>query len=76
MRAQGAAELVGKKIGELCLAKNISTVSFDRGGNVYHGRVKVLTSLHLALFPSAIRMRQMSERQPVVELLFGCLLTR
>ena len=37
----GAAELVGKKIGELCLAKNISTVSFDRGGNVYHGRVKV-----------------------------------
>ena len=42
MTVQGAAELVGKKIGELCLAKNISTVSFDRGGNVYHGRVKVL----------------------------------
>ena len=38
---QGAAELVGRKIGELCLAKNIDKVSFDRGGNVYHGRVKV-----------------------------------
>jgi large subunit ribosomal protein L18 len=38
---QGAAELVGKRIGELCLEKNISAVSFDRGGNVYHGRVRV-----------------------------------
>ncbi len=38
---QGAAELVGRKIGELCLEQNISAVSFDRGGNVYHGRVKV-----------------------------------
>ncbi len=41
---QGAAELVGRKIGELCLEQNISTVSFDRGGNVYHGRVKVCQS--------------------------------
>ncbi|BDA41589.1 50S ribosomal protein L18 [Coccomyxa sp. Obi] len=38
----GAAELVGRKIGELCLEQNISAVSFDRGGNVYHGRVKAL----------------------------------
>ena len=38
---QGAAELVGRKIGELCLARKIEKVSFDRGGNVYHGRVKV-----------------------------------
>ena len=38
---QGAAELVGKRIGELCLEKNISKVSFDRGGNIYHGRVQV-----------------------------------
>ena len=38
---QGAAELVGKRIGELCLEKNISAVSFDRGGNIYHGRVQV-----------------------------------
>ncbi|CAL5222501.1 g4875 [Coccomyxa viridis] len=39
---KGAAELVGKRIGELCLEKNISKVSFDRGGNVYHGRVQAL----------------------------------
>lgn len=39
---KGAAELVGKRIGELCLEKNINAVSFDRGGNVYHGRVQAL----------------------------------
>ncbi|CAK0787498.1 hypothetical protein CVIRNUC_010718 [Coccomyxa viridis] len=39
---KGAAELVGKRIGELCLEKNISAVSFDRGGNIYHGRVQAL----------------------------------
>lgn len=39
--SQGAAQLVGQRIAELCLAKDISDVSFDRGGNVYHGRVKV-----------------------------------
>ena len=43
---QGAAELVGKRIGELCLEKNINAVSFDRGGNVYHGRVRVRCALH------------------------------
>jgi large subunit ribosomal protein L18 len=39
---QAAAEAVGKKIAELCAAKNISKVAFDRGGNIYHGRVKAL----------------------------------
>lgn len=43
---QGAAELVGKRIGELCLEKNINAVSFDRGGNVYHGRVQVHCASH------------------------------
>eukprot|EP00884_Botryococcus_braunii_P004137 jgi/Botrbrau1/13724/Bobra.0356s0004.2 len=37
-----AAELVGKRIAELCLAKNIAKVSFDRGGHIYHGRIKAL----------------------------------
>jgi large subunit ribosomal protein L18 len=37
-----AAELVGAKIAELCKAANIEAVAFDRGGNVYHGRVKAL----------------------------------
>ncbi len=44
---QGAAELVGKRIGELCLEKNISKVSFDRGGNIYHGRVQVCLAARL-----------------------------
>jgi large subunit ribosomal protein L18 len=37
-----AAKLVGIKIAELCKAKNIETVSFDRGGFRYHGRVQAL----------------------------------
>ena len=36
-----AAELVGKKIAELCLAKDIKTVFLDRGGFRYHGRIQV-----------------------------------
>ena len=37
-----AAKLVGTKIAELCLQKNIDKVSFDRGGFRYHGRVRAL----------------------------------
>ena len=37
-----AAAIVGKKIAERALAQGISTVSFDRGGYLYHGRVKSL----------------------------------
>jgi len=33
---------VGKKIGELALKKGIKKVCFDRGGFLYHGRVKAL----------------------------------
>lgn len=36
------AKLVGKDIAEKCLAKGIKKVVFDRGGYVYHGRVKAL----------------------------------
>ena len=39
---------MGKKIAELCKAANIEKVCFDRGGNIYHGRVKVrLPSTHV-----------------------------
>ena len=37
-----AASLVGKKIAERLLQKSISMVVFDRGGFLYHGRVKAL----------------------------------
>lgn len=37
-----AAKAVGKAIAERAQAAGISTVVFDRGGYVYHGRVKAL----------------------------------
>lgn len=37
-----AAALVGKSLAERALAAGITTVSFDRGGYLYHGRVKSL----------------------------------
>jgi large subunit ribosomal protein L18 len=38
-----AARRVGKAIAERALEKGISSVVFDRGGYLYHGRVKALT---------------------------------
>lgn len=40
--ATEVAALVGKLIAERAVEKGISTVSFDRGGYLYHGRVKSL----------------------------------
>ena len=37
-----AAKLVGEAAAKKALAKGIDTVSFDRGGFLYHGRVKEL----------------------------------
>lgn len=37
-----AANLVGKLLGEKAKEKGIEEVTFDRGGNIYHGRVKAL----------------------------------
>jgi len=36
------AKLVGKSIGEKALKEGIESISFDRGGYLYHGRVKSL----------------------------------
>lgn len=36
------AKLVGKLLAERLLAKNINAAVFDRGGYLYHGRVKAL----------------------------------
>ena len=38
---QASAE-VGKLVAQRALAKGINQVVFDRGGNLYHGRVKAL----------------------------------
>src|SRR5258707_263923 len=38
-----AAKLVGRTIAERALAAGIESVVFDRGGYLYHGRVKALT---------------------------------
>lgn len=38
-----AAKLVGRTIAERALAKGIEEVVFDRGGYLYHGRIKALT---------------------------------
>jgi large subunit ribosomal protein L18 len=37
-----ASTAVGKLVAERAIAKGIKKVVFDRGGNLYHGRVKAL----------------------------------
>jgi large subunit ribosomal protein L18 len=39
---RASAETVGKTIAERSLAKQIDSVVFDRGGFLYHGKVKAL----------------------------------
>ena len=39
---RAAAKLVGETVAERALAKGIKQVVFDRGGYVYHGKVKEL----------------------------------
>jgi large subunit ribosomal protein L18 len=38
-----AAKRIGQAIAERALAKGIDSVVFDRGGYLYHGRIKALT---------------------------------
>lgn len=37
-----AAKELGQDIANLCKEKNINSVVFDRGGNLFHGRVKAV----------------------------------
>jgi large subunit ribosomal protein L18 len=37
-----AAKTVGKRLAERAVAKGVKEVVFDRGGYLYHGRVKAL----------------------------------
>ena len=39
---RGSAEIIGKAIAERALTKKIENVVFDRGGFLYHGKVKAL----------------------------------
>ncbi|SRR5581483_1834241 len=39
---QATAQKIGKTVAERAKAKNISKVVFDRGGFLYHGKVKAL----------------------------------
>lgn len=39
---QAAAAAVGKRIALIALAQGITQVVFDRGGKLYHGRVRAL----------------------------------
>ena len=42
MQTSVAAERVGKAIAERSLAKKLDRVVFDRGGFLYHGKMKAL----------------------------------
>ena len=37
-----AATIIGKAVAEKAKAKGIEAVVYDRGGNLYHGRIKAL----------------------------------
>lgn len=37
-----AAKIVGQSVGKKALEKDIKEVVFDRGGHIYHGRIKEL----------------------------------
>ena len=39
---QAAAKLVGELVAKRALENGVETVTFDRGGYIYHGRVKAL----------------------------------
>ena len=36
------AEAIGQAVGQNCLKAGIGAVNFDRGGRLYHGRIKAL----------------------------------
>jgi large subunit ribosomal protein L18 len=54
-----AARRIGKTIAERALEKGIESVVFDRGGYLYHGRIKALTD--------AARAAGLNKNEVVVE---------
>lgn len=41
-RTCSASQLLGKELAKICLEKEITTIIFDRGPYLYHGRIKAL----------------------------------
>ena len=65
-----AAKKVGQAIAERALAAGISSVVFDRGGYLYHGRVRALTDAARAAGLNkgeAVAAAGMTEEAPAAE---------
>jgi large subunit ribosomal protein L18 len=56
-----AAKLIGQTIAERALAAGVERVVFDRGGYLYHGRVKALTDAARA---AGLNKDEVSEPEP------------
>ena len=63
-----AARRIGKVIAERALEKGIDTVVFDRGGYLYHGRIKALTDAARAagLNKNELVVEAVAEAEPEV----------
>ena len=59
-----AAQRVGKAIAERAIEKGISSVVFDRGGYLYHGRVKALTDAARQAGLNKDELANVSEPEP------------
>jgi large subunit ribosomal protein L18 len=62
-----AARRVGKAIAERALAKGIEHVVFDRGGYLYHGRIKALTDAARAAGLNKNEVTAPAEESPAQE---------
>ncbi len=64
-----AARRIGKAIAERALEKGISSVVFDRGGYLYHGRIRALTDAarEAGLNKEELAARAEEEAAPVAE---------
>jgi len=59
-----AARRIGKAIAERALEKGISSVVFDRGGYLYHGRIKALTDAARAAGLNKNELAAPAEEEP------------
>jgi large subunit ribosomal protein L18 len=62
-----AARRVGQAIAERAIAKGIEQVVFDRGGYLYHGRIKALTDAARAAGLNKNEVSEVAESEEAVE---------